>query len=58
MDFSEQQSTYDEEYSLEGQYANPFDPFSYEEVSRYAETYNLSDGDYDLINFYFTLLEN
>ena len=58
MDFPEQQSTHDEEYSLEGPHANPFEPFSYEEVSRYAETHDLSDKDCDLINFYFTLLED
>jgi len=58
MDFPEQQSTHDEEYSLEGPRANPFEPYSYEEVSRYAETHDFSDEEYDLINSYFTLLEN
>ena len=58
MDFQEQQSTHHEEYSLEGPHVNPFEPFSYEEVSRYAETPDLSDEDCDLINFYFNLLED
>ena len=58
MDFQEQQSAHHGEYSLEGPHANPFDPFSYEEVFRYAETHDLSDEDCDLINFYFTLLED
>jgi hypothetical protein len=51
MDFLEQQSIHDEEYSLEGPHANTYEPFSYEEVSRYAETHDLSDEDCDLINF-------
>ena len=58
MGFIEQKPTHDEEYSLEVPHANPFEPFSYEEVSRYAETHDLSDEDCDLINFYFTLLED
>ena len=46
-----------DEFSLEGPAKNPFDPLSYEDACDMADALDLPDGDWDLINQAYNLVE-
>lgn len=46
-----------DEFSLEGPPENPFATLSYEDACDMADTLNLPDGDWDLINQAYNLVE-
>jgi hypothetical protein len=46
-----------DEFSLEGPIRNPFAPLSYEDACDMADALDLPDGDWDLINRAYGLVE-
>ena len=46
-----------DEFSLEGPARNPFAPLSYEDACDMADALDLPDGDWDLINRAYGLVE-
>ena len=46
-----------DEFSLEGPATNPFAPLSYEDACVMADALDLPDGDWDLINQAYNLVE-
>lgn len=46
-----------DEFSLEGPAKNPFAPLSYEDACDMADALDLPDGDWDLINQAYNLVE-
>ena len=46
-----------DEFSLEGPARNPFAPLSYEDACDLADALDLPDGDWDLINQAYNLVE-
>ena len=46
-----------DEFSLEGPSMNPFAPLSYEDACDMADALDLPDGDWDLINQAYNIVE-
>ena len=46
-----------DEFSLDGPAKNPFSPLSYEDACEMADALDLSDGDWDLINQAYNVVE-
>jgi hypothetical protein len=46
-----------DEFSLEGPARNPFAPLSYEDACEMADALDLQDGDWELINRAYALVE-
>ena len=46
-----------DEFSLDGPAKNPFEPLSYEDACEMADALDLSDGDWELINQAYNIVE-